>query len=89
MNQEISHIAQWQELTARAENFRLEVTFDADAFYLWGPRPARPAGVKLHWTIGDPEYDRKKLGQYLTLADLRAGISDYVAGERAAGRLNR
>jgi hypothetical protein len=27
----------------------------------------------------------EKLGQYLTLAELRAGISDWVAGQRAAG----
>ena len=87
MNDEISHIAQWDELTTRAQNFRLDVTFDSTAFYLWGPRPPLPPGMKLHWVESDAEFQRKKLGQYLTLADLRAGISDYVAGERAAGRI--
>lgn len=72
MEAELSHIAQWQELTARAKNFNLDITFDAQAFYLW---------PKNSTSIFDP------LGQYLTLADLRAGISDYVAGERAAGRM--
>ena len=72
MEAELSHIAQWMELNARAKNFGLDITFDAHAFYLW---------LKNSPSIFDP------LGQYLTLADLRAGISDYVAGERAAGRM--
>jgi hypothetical protein len=67
MKDEISHIAQWIELSGRAANFGLELSFDSDNFFL------RKQGTLL--------------GQYLTLADLRAGISDYVAGERAAGRM--
>lgn len=72
MEVEISHVAQWVELNTRARNFGLDITFDATCFYLW---------LKNSPTIFDP------LGKYLTLADLRAGISDYIAGERAAGRL--
>lgn len=76
MNEEISHIAQWGELKARALNFGLTITFDADVFYL-----------QKKFTIPGGFEFSKELGRYMTLADLRAGISDYVAGERAAGRM--
>lgn len=74
MNEECSHIAQWEELSTRAKNFCLNITFDSTAFYLWNPWAKQTGG-------------EVELGKYLTLADLRAGISDYVAGERAAGRM--
>lgn len=72
MNEEISHIAQWNELTTRALNFGLNVTFDSTAFFLWGNFPKM-----------------KELGRFTTLADLRAGISDYIAEERKSGRMTR
>ena len=50
MEAELSHIAQWMELNARAKNFGLDITFDAHAFYLW---------LKNSPSIFDP------LGQYL------------------------
>ncbi len=65
MNEEISHISQFQELTDRAKNFGLHITYSSDVFTL---------------SIPDKGFD--KVGDYKTLADLRAAISDWVADQR-------
>ena len=65
--EEVSHVAQWQELTTRARNFDLSITLDGSSgFDLWAPRG-------------------ELIGSYGSFADLRAGISDWVAAQRAAG----
>lgn len=70
MNEEVSHVAQWLELSGRARNHKLAVTLDgAEGFRLtrafW---PYTPVG-----------------GTYTSFFDLRAAISDYVAAERLKG----
>jgi hypothetical protein len=73
MNEEISHIIQWHELSERAKNFGLTITLTSSCFHLWKVDPKDPP--------------MKELGIFHTLFDLRAGISNYVAEERISGRM--
>lgn len=71
MNQETSHIQQWEQLKGQSHSFGLAVTYDAEFFYLH--------------SFASQEEGARMEARCHTLADLRAAISDNVAARRAAG----